>query len=129
MKNKFLAMASAVLLAISFSFAAGAGTIADGDADLIPDVFDNCSTIANGPAGPLDQTNSDAGADDIGDACDCDFTNDGIVLVDDIASLFGAFNTASALHDNTGDGIVLVDDVAFCFGQFNGPPGPGATAI
>ena len=126
MKIKILAIASAVLLAVSFSLMAGAGTIADGDSDLIPDVFDNCSDVANGPGDALNQTDDDD--DGFGTACDCDQTQDGNVLGDDIVSLFGVFNTASAPHDNTGDGNVLGDDVVFCFGQFNGPPGPGATA-
>ena len=38
------------LFAIGFAMSATAGSIADGDSDLIPDVFDNCSTIANGAA-------------------------------------------------------------------------------
>jgi hypothetical protein len=127
MKIKFLAIASAVLLVIGFSLAASAGSIADGDGDLIPDVFDNCSADANGPNDALNQTDDDD--DGFGTACDCDFTQDGIVLGDDIVSLFGAFNsTTSPLHDIDGDGIVLGSDVVICFGQFNGPPGPGATA-
>jgi hypothetical protein len=130
MKIKILAIATGVLLAVSFSLAAGAGTIADFDVDLIPDVFDNCSEKVNGPGtGGANADQADEDSDGFGNACDCDFTQDGTVLVDDISSLFGAFNGPSLLHDNTGDGTVLVDDVSFCFGQFNGPPGPGATAI
>ena len=129
MKIKFWAIASAVLLAVSFSLASGAGTVADVDSDLLPDVYDNCSADANGPAELSNQVNTDSATDVYGDACDCDYNQTDIVLVDDISALFGAFNLASPLHDNTGDGIVLVDDVAFCFGQFNGPPGPGPTAI
>ena len=127
MKIKILAIASAVLLAVSFSLAAGAGSIDDTDSDLIPDVFDNCSVDANGPGQALNQTDEDG--DGIGTACDCDFTQDNIVLGDDVVALFGAFNGPSPLHDNTGDGIVFGDDVVFCFGQFNGAPGPGSTAI
>ena len=127
MKMKYLAIATAVLFAIGFSLAAGAGSVTDGDSDLIPDVFDNCSVVANGPGDNTNQTDDDS--DGSGTACDCDYTQDNIVLGDDIVGLFGVFNTASTLHDNTGDGIVLGDDVVFCFGQFNGPPGPGATAI
>jgi hypothetical protein len=126
MRIKFLAIASAVLLVIGFAMTASAGAIADVDSDTIPDVFDNCSTTANGPNDNLNQTDDDN--DGYGTACDCDFTQDLIVLGDDIASLFNAFNTTSALHDVTGDGTVLGDDIAQCFNQFNLPPGPGATA-
>ena len=129
MKIKFLAIASAVLLAIGFSLAAGAGTIADGDSDLVPNVYDNCSERANGPASASNQVDTDDPDDGFGDSCDCDYNNDGTVLGDDILALFGVFNTASTLHDNIPDGTVLGDDVLFCFGQFNGPAGPGATAI
>ena len=128
MRIKFLAIASTVLLAIGFSLSAGAGTIADTDADSVPDVLDNCVNNANGPNeadANQKQVDTDSATDPslAGDACDCDFTQDDIVLGDDIVSLFGAFNGSSQLHDLTGDGIVLGDDVVFCFGQFNGPPG------
>lgn len=126
MKIKFLAIASAVLLVIGFSLTASAGSIVDTDLDLIPDVFDNCSADPNGPNDALNQTDDDM--DGFGTACDCDFTQDGFVLGDDVVSLFGAFNSSSALHDIDGDGTVLGSDVVICFGQFNGPPGPGATA-
>ena len=125
MNVKFLMIASAVLLAMSFALAAGAGSILDGDNDLIPDVFDNCSEIPNGPDYLSNQRDTDG--DGFGDSCDCDFTQDGFVLVDDIVSHFRTINTKNYQHDNTGDGFVLFDDVVFCFGQFNGPPGPGAT--
>ena len=125
MKVKFLMIASVVLLAMSFALTAGAGSIDDGDSDLIPDVFDNCSIRANGPNDDMNQTDTDS--DGFGNTCDCDFTQDGFVLVEDIVSLFGAFNTVDALHDNTGDGVVLVDDVVTCLGLFNLAVGPGAT--
>jgi hypothetical protein len=131
MKITFLTIASAVLLVLGFSLTVSAGSIADVDLDLIPDVFDNCSVNPNGPNDALNQTDDDN--DGFGTACDCDFVEgtpgeDPIVLGNDIADLFFFFNTTSALHDITGDGFVLGDDIAFCFGQFNGPPGPGATA-
>jgi hypothetical protein len=126
MKIKFLTIASAVLLAVCYSMTVSAGSIADADTDLIPDVFDNCSLVPNGPNDALNQTDDDN--DGFGTACDCDFTQDNIVLGDDIVDLFVAFNGTSPLHDIDGDGIVLGSDVVQCFIQFNGPPGPGATA-
>ena len=115
------------IVAALVALAAGAGSINDSDSDLVPDVFDNCSADANGPGDPLNQTDTDG--DGFGDSCDCDYNNTGIMLIDDIAELFGAFNTASPLHDNTGDGLVLLNDVAFCFGAVGQSPGPGATAF
>lgn len=129
MRITFLTIASFVLLAIAYSFSAGAGTIADVDGDNVPDVFDNCSTRVNGQTtGGLNKMQIDTDSDGFGDACDCDFTQDGFVLGGDISNLFGFFNGTDQLHDLTGDGFVLGGDVSFCFGQFNSTPGPGATA-
>lgn len=131
MKIKFMALASAALLAFGLSLAASAGSIDDTDSDLIPDVFDNCSTVANGPAGTNNQVDVDG--DGFGNACDCDFgapaPGDGFILGDDIVALFAVFGGSSALHDQDGDGFILGSDVVSCFGQFGGSPGPGATAI
>ena len=51
------------LLACGFAMSANAGVITDSDSDLIPNVFDNCPTIAN-----MDQ--ADADFDAVGDVCD-----------------------------------------------------------
>ena len=121
MKFKLLAIASVLLIAVGFSMSAGAGSIDDGDTDLIPDVFDNCVLTPNGPNDLKNQTDTDG--DGIGDTCDCDFLQDGFVLGDDISDLFANFNGTSTLHDNTGDGFVLGDDVSNCFARFNGTAG------
>lgn len=89
---------------------------ADADGDGVPDVLDNCRTDPN-----PDQLDHDL--DGLGTACDCDFTQDGIVLPDDWAMQSLAFNTAQPLYDQSGDGFVLGDDVFFCFNQTSGPPG------
>jgi hypothetical protein len=126
MKMKFLAGACALVFALGFAMTATAGVILDNDSDLIPDVLDNCTLVANGPGQPgINQTDGDN--DGFGTACDCDYTQDGTVLGDDLLELFGFFNQSDVspfLHDNTGDGLVLGDDILKCFGYFNGPPGP-----
>jgi hypothetical protein len=125
MKLKFLAIAGVLLLAIGYSVSASAGTITDFDVDLIPDVFDNCVRTENGPDfGTSPAANQqDTDDDGIGNACDCDFTQDGFVLTDDIGQLFANFNSTVVLYDNTGDGFVLTDDVARCFARFNSVAG------
>jgi hypothetical protein len=130
MKIKFLAIASAVLLALCLSLVASAGSVVDTDGDLVPDGFDNCTQVPNGPNQDSNQVDTDG--DGYGNACDCDFVapepGNGIVLGDDIVSIFNAFNTNSAVHDITGDGIVLGNDIVACFNAFNQPPGPSGVA-
>jgi hypothetical protein len=121
MKIEFFAIVGALLIAVGFAVSAGAGSIADVDTDLIPDVFDNCSLTPNGPNDLKNQIDTDV--DGFGDTCDCDFLQDGFVLGDDISDLFANFNGTSTLHDNTGDGFVLGDDVSNCFSRFNGTVG------
>lgn len=135
MKFKLLVIAGALLIALGFSLTATAGTILDSDLsgtlpapDLIPDVFDNCKFTPNGPpqgksAQGLSNNQRDTDVDGHGDACDCDFDQDGLVLGSDITLLFANFNTTSVLHDNTGDGFVLGGDVTVCFARFNGTVG------
>jgi hypothetical protein len=113
-------------LLVGIAFAGRAGVIEDVDSDLIPDVLDNCTIVANGPDGLLDQTDSDD--DGFGNGCDCDFTQEGLILGDDLLLLFAQFNMttdeATEVFDQTGDGFVLGDDISACFGKFGGPPGP-----
>lgn len=135
MKFKLLVIAGALLIALGFSLTATAGTILDSDLsgtlpapDLIPDVFDNCKFTPNGPpqgasAQGLSNNQRDTDADDHGDACDCDYDQDGFVLGGDITELFTNFNTTSVLHDNTGDGFVLGGDITVCFARFNSAVG------
>jgi hypothetical protein len=126
MKIKFLAIASAVLLALCLSLVASAGSVTDTDGDLVPDGFDNCTLVANGPNQDSNQVDTDG--DGYGNACDCDFIapapGNGTVLGDDIVAILGAFNTNEQLYDITGDGIVLGNDIVACFNVFNGSPGP-----
>ena len=126
MKIRLLAIASAVLLVVGFSLTATAGAILDSDVvgwvltpDGIPDVFDNCKLTPNGPAGPPGESQRDTDLDGHGNVCDCDYTQDGFILPDDIVQLFANFNSTSVLHDSTQDGFVLADDIAHCFSRFN----------
>jgi hypothetical protein len=88
----------------------------DVDNDGVADVDDNCRLTAN-----PDQRDDDA--DGIGTACDCDFTNDGFVLGDDLVLAIGAFGDTNPLYDLTGDGFTLGDDLLICFNRFNAEAG------
>ena len=47
------------LFALGLAFSATAGSVVDGDSDSVPDSFDNCSGLANGPADGSNQVDSD----------------------------------------------------------------------
>ncbi|HIF94832.1 MAG: thrombospondin type 3 repeat-containing protein [Myxococcales bacterium] len=114
------------LIAASLAFVANAGSIDDTDTDLIPDVFDNCSLVANGPAG---QDQLDADADGFGNICDGDLDQDGVVAGSDFAAFVALFGAAGSAADFDGDGVVAGSDFAAFVALFGSAPGPGATAI
>jgi hypothetical protein len=124
MKVRFFTIAGTLLLAFGLSLAATAGTIADSDTptgDDIPDVLDNCYLTPNN--GTINSNQRDSDDDGIGDACDCDYTQDDFVLANDISALFTNFNGTVLLYDNTGDDFVLANDVSECFSRFNSNAG------
>ena len=107
------------LFALGLAFNANAGSVADGDGDLVPDVFDNCSDPATGANGPNDDSNQvDSDQDGYGNHCDADYDNDGALLVNlpDFSIFLAAFTntTPNAGTDHNGDGITSVAD----FGTF-----------
>jgi len=114
------------LIAASLAFVANAGSIDDTDTDLIPDVFDNCSLVANGPAG---QDQLDADADGFGNICDGDLDQDGVVAGTDFGLFVGLFGSAGTAADFDGDGVVAGTDFVAFVALFGSAPGPGATAI
>ena len=70
MKVGAMIRAFVCVLAASFPLMAFAGPAPDTDGDGVPDVLDNCSSLAN--ASPND---CDTDADGYGNACDGDFNN------------------------------------------------------
>jgi hypothetical protein len=84
----------------------------DGDGDHVTTFCDNCLEIPN-----RDQRETEADADGIGDACDCDFNNDGYCNSDD-ANLFladyqaGVDAAPKLATDMNGDGAVDAADFA-----------------
>lgn len=121
MKFRFWTFGAAIVISLSMASSASAGDI---DGDLVDDAVDNCSTIPNGPNDPSNQIDTDQ--DGFGNRCDCDFTQDSLILGDDIFLQQAAFNTTQELYDIDGDGFVLGSDVILCITSlFSGPPGPG----
>lgn len=90
----------------------------DSDGDGIADNQDNCTTIAN--PSQLDTDN-----DLIGNACDPDFNQNGIVDPFDFAKLKACFgSTACPDQDLNGNDIVDPFDFAQLKAMFGKPPGP-----
>lgn len=93
------AAGAACLLIAQVSFAA------DLDADGVADGADNCPTVSN-----VAQVDGDS--DGMGDACDADYNNDGLIDQRDIELFREAFNSGSndpsysSVYDHNGDGVV-----------------------
>ena len=94
MKFNLLALACALTMAFGLSMGSFAGSIADADSDGIPDNYDNCSSVPNGPLAATGQcfTNQDGDEDGFGNSCDSDFNNDGATGVDDLSLILANIN-------------------------------------
>ncbi len=109
---------------------ASIGALADTDADLVPDDFDNCVAIPNGPQQGSNQVDTDR--DGYGNACDADYSagpRDFEVTTADFAIFLYAFTGArpNPETDHDGDGETTASDMAIFLRQFQGeaPLGPG----
>ncbi|MFK8017509.1 MAG: PKD domain-containing protein [Gammaproteobacteria bacterium] len=94
----------------------------DEDGDGIIDADDNCVLAFN-------DTQLDTDGDGIGNACDPDLNNDGVVNVVDLGILRSVFFTNDPDADFNGDGIVNVIDLGILRSRFFLPPGPAGTII
>ena len=99
----------------------------DSDGDLVPDLTDNATFVAN-------PNQRDTDGDGYGNVVDADLNNDGIVLLEDLALFREAFgqvvpgdDTGPFAHaDFDGDGFVLLDDLSIFRDAFGTAPGPSA---
>ena len=111
-ERRLLTVASVVLTIVLAALAAYAGM----DGDGVPDFFDNCELTPNGPAELSNQVDTDL--DGWGNACDPDYTQDGIVTTVDysgIVSLLllgeGPLAGADLVYDHDGDGHFTLGDL------------------
>ena len=95
----------------------------DVDGDGVCDIADNCVNVSN-----PDQRDSNGNG--IGDACDADYNNDGVVGLPDFNLFRSQFGKTSAdptfdpRFDANGDGVIGLPDFNLLRKQFGGPPGP-----
>jgi hypothetical protein len=103
----------------------------DADADGVADTSDNCTEAANGPlipdAGGHSQLDTDG--DGFGNACDCDFDQNGFCNIADFTIFRDAFRTIWDWEyvdtDMDGNGAVNIADFSlFRDGFVRGVPGP-----
>ncbi len=96
----------------------------DTDGDGIVDSMDNCINHSNNSAtDPQRDTDSDL----IGNRCDPDFNNDGVVNFIDLGSLKAVWIQADANHDLNGDGVVNFIDMGILKSFWTQAPGPSGT--
>jgi hypothetical protein len=88
----------------------------DGDGDGVPDDDDNCPDAAN-------DDQRDTNGDGIGNICDADLNNDGVVDFQDLGLMKGLFFSQDPDADLDGDGFVNFPDLAIMKASFFQPPG------
>ena len=127
MMRNLIVFSCTALLAIGFSFSAFSGSAPDADSDGVPDAYDNCVDVPNGP---LLSTGSCVGQEDnatngYGNPCDTDVNHDGGTGLDDLAMTITAQgNGAGDINDFNCDNGVGLDDLAFSILAQNTAPGP-----
>ena len=115
-------------LVLGLLMVGAAASAADQDQDNISDATDNCTLSAN--ANQLD-----ANGDGIGNLCDADLNNSGLVTAADFAiqravlGLSAGSGATAAAADLNGSGLVTAADFGILRGRLNTAPGPYAAAI
>lgn len=116
-----------------FSVHSHAQPVGDTDGDGVSDEFDNCTNVSN----PLrNGEQSDRDFDGAGDACDGDFTQDGVTGGEDYALFRSCWLQQSSQSQccevadmNNDDMVSLVDLQLFMFQFGAASPGPSALPI
>ena len=129
MKFNLLALACALAVAFGLSMGSFAGSVADADGDGIPDTYDNCITLPNGPTGGTCSTNNDSDTDGYGNICDGDLNNDGAPGFDDLTEILNNIGNgaAPAEYDLNCDGAPGFDDLTYVLNNIGVGMGTGTS--
>lgn len=107
-----IVLVAAATLAFAGGLAPGVSR-ADADGDLVPDAFDNCTLVANGPMQMSNQVDTDL--DGYGNACDFDYSSpapDFLTTTGDFTRFvdvfLGAYQDLETDHD--GDTLTTTTD-------------------
>jgi len=123
---------SMLFIGSCLGIASNVDAVSDTDSDGVPDAFDNCVLVSNGPlTGGLCAPQADADQDGYGDVCDADFGNDGGVGLDDVHQIVGQIGQPyDAAYDfNCDGGSGGIDDVNFVFSEAGDYAAPGPSGL
>ncbi len=115
-------------LAFALLLTGAASWAIDQDQDGVSDATDNCTLSAN-------PSQLDANADGIGNLCDADLNNSGLVTTADFGiqrlqlGQTAAASPTAAAADLNGSGLVTTADFGILRGRLNLPPGPYAAPV
>lgn len=126
--RKLVRLGCAALLTIGLSGTSFAGSIVDADGDGVPDTFDNCVNIDNGPLQATGSCNGqeDADLDGYGNPCNADWNSDGLVGGADFLAFSASFGSTPAsgnwnpVVDSNCDNIIGGGDFLLFSAQFGG---------
>lgn len=119
MTRMLLISISCATCAALLSLGTFAGSFTDQDGDGVPDAYDNCQMVPNGPLGSTGACNGqeDGDLDGYGNICDFDPLNVGATGLDAVAATFGqaAIVSTDPNFDYNCDGAIGLDDISFVF--------------
>jgi len=131
MTRNLIVLGCAALLTIGLSFGSFAGSAPDSDGDGVPDDYDNCVNIANGPLASTGGCDSqeDYNTNGYGQVCDADLNEDGGTGLDDMGILLNSLGGgATNIADLNCDGGVGLDDMGDLLNKLGTTPGASGLA-
>jgi hypothetical protein len=102
----------------------------DSDGDGVPNVWDNCVDVPNGPIGTstMCQAQEDGDGDGFGNACDTDFNQNGATDLSDLNTIWNSIGSSDPELDFNCNGAVDLIELGQMQGLLGSAPGPSALA-